>query len=200
MKRILPAMLFALLLLAGWAQAKAPNPYELIQEQAQAEDVMRSVQATMQQQFGLRLIKPVQIHLVEPAEMDKLLGDSPYKGNEIGLYTGVRGGKHQVYVMKGWARDYAAGITAHELTHAWQEENVPAHQEQAVKEGFAMWVEYKFYDVTGAYAYADKMRDTADPVYGVGFFAIMDAERAIGQAKVADTMRRAVAIKDLPKK
>lgn len=199
MKRLLQVSLFGLLLV-GLAHAKAANPYELIATQAQAEDVMRSVQATMAQNWGLRLTKPVQMHLVEAEEMDKLIGDSPYAGNEIGLYTGVAGGKHQVYVMKGWARDYASGITAHELTHAWQEENTPRTQEQAIKEGFAMWIEYRYYDITGAYSYADKMRNTADPVYGVGFFAMLDTETAVGASKVADLMRRAITLKDLPKK
>lgn len=191
--------LFISFLLTGLALAKSPDPYQVIDKQPLAEEILREVQATMAQKFSLRLTKPVEIHLVEAKEMDGLVGNSPYKGAEIGLYTGVRNGKHQVYVMKGWARDYCAGITAHELTHAWQEENTPRTQEQALVEGFAKWVEYKYYDAIGAYTFADRMRSTADPVYGVGFFALMDTERAVGQAKVADTVRKAVSLSDLPK-
>ena len=187
-------------LLTGLVAAKAPDPYQVIDKQAQAEEVLRTVQSTMAAQFNLRLTKPVQIHLVEATEMDGLLGDSPYQGAEIGLYTGVKSGKHQVYVMRGWARDYCAGITAHELTHAWQEENAPRGQDQVLVEGFAKWVEYKYYDAIGAYSFADRMRSTADPVYGVGFFAMQDLEQVVGQSKVADTMRKAVSVKDLPKK
>lgn len=187
-------------LCAGAAIAKAPDPYEVIDKQAQAEGVMRDVVATMSSRFGLRLSMPVQLHLVEPKVMDELLGDSPYHGAEIGLYTGIANGKHQLYVMKGWARDYCAGITAHELTHAWQQENVPADQDLVLREGFAKWVEYKYYDLTGAYTYSQQVRETSDPVYGVGFFAVLDTEAVVGATKVADTMKNARSVKDLPKK
>lgn len=184
------------------ALAKAPDPYEIIDKQAQADGVMRDVLSLMGSRFGLRLSKPVQNHLVEPSVMDKLLedDDSPYGGAEIGLYTGMENGKHQLYVMKGWARDYCAGITAHELTHAWQEENAPPDQDDVLSEGFAMWIEYRYYDAIGAYTYSQQMRETADPVYGVGLYAILDAEAVVGQNRVADLMRTARTVKDLPKK
>lgn len=192
--RVIVLCLCALLLLG------AANPYEKIEKQAQAEALLNDVQANMASKFKLRLTKPVQIYLVTPQEMDKMMSKSPYKGAEVGIYTGIENGKHQVYVMNGWNRDVCSGITAHELTHAWQEENAPADQAQTVKEGFAMWVEYKFYDMIGAYTAADEMRQTADPVYGVGFFRVLEVEDVVGTAKVADTMRTASQLNQLPSK
>lgn len=200
MRRILLFPIVLGFLCTSVALAKSPDPYEVIDKQTQAEAVMRDVVATMGSRFGLRITTPVQIHLVEAKEMDKLFSGSPYHGAEIGLYTGISNGKHQLYVMKGWARDQCAGITAHELTHAWQTENVPADQDLVLREGFAKWVEYKYYDLIGAYTYSQQIRETADPVYGVGFFAVLDAEAAVGAPKVADLMKGAHSAKDLPKK
>lgn len=160
---------------------------------------MREVLSTMQSRFNLRLTRQVEMHLVEAEVMDKMISQSPYKGAQVGLYTGVKSGKHQVYVMKGWGRDQCAGIVAHELTHAWQQENAPYDQDLVLKEGFAMWVEYKYFDVTGAFAYAQRIRETADPVYGVGFFAVIETEDAVGANQVAEVMRKAVKVSDLPK-
>lgn len=182
----------------GSAWARSANPYEIIDKPSQADQVLREVTPVLAQQFGLTLRLPVELHLVEAKVMDKMFADSPYKGAQVGLYTGVKNGKHQIYVMKGWARDFCAGITAHELTHAWQQENVPPQQSTVVKEGFAMWVEYKYYDFIGAYTNAQRVRETADPVYGVGFFAVFDVENRLGAGKVAQTMRSAVDVKDLP--
>lgn len=187
-------------LLTAVAWARPANPYDVIDKQGQAQEVLQVVQGQLVSFFGMKLRIPVAIHLVEPKEMDKLLGDSPYHGAEIGLYTGVRDGRHQVYVMKGWSRDYASGITAHELTHAWQYENAPKSQDQVVKEGFAKWIEYRYYDRIGAYTYSNRELKTADPVYGVGFFAMLDAEAVLGPTKLADEMRRITTISELPKK
>lgn len=199
MSRIWKTVVLCLLLIHAVPAKPAANPYQIIDQQAQAQDVLREVTGAMGSQFGMRLSKPVEIHLVEPSVMDGLLTKSPYKGAEIGLYTGVKNGKHQVYVMKGWARDMCAGITIHELTHAWQEENAPYAQNQVLKEGFAMWVEYKYFDATGAYTYAQRIRETADPVYGVGFLAVLDAESAVGASGVPPLMRKANGVEDLPK-
>jgi hypothetical protein len=194
-------VLLTCLALLGSALAKpGGNPYEVIDKQAQADAVMKDVLATMGSSFGLRLKYPVQLYLVEPEVMDRLFKESPYKGAEVGLYTGIKNGKHQLYVMKGWGRDQCAGITCHELTHAWQAENAPLHQEQVLKEGYAMYVEYKYYDLIGAYSFSERIRQTADPVYGVGFFAVLDAESVVGPSKMADLMRQANGVKDLPKK
>lgn len=187
-------------MLAGAGLAKTSNPYQIIDKQAQADSLMREVLATMASRFQLRLSKPVELHLVEASVMDKMITQSPYKGAQVGLYTGVKNGKHQIYVMKGWGRDQCAGIIAHELTHGWQEENAPRQQDRVLKEGFAMWVEYKYFDLTGAFTYSQRIRETADPVYGVGFFAVLESEEAVGASKVADLMRTAVNASELPKK
>lgn len=202
MPKLIPFILS--LLIAGHLTTESlakptSDPYQLIDSQALARDVLQKVQGQLSSFFNMSLRTPVEIHLVEGKEMDRLLGQSPYHGAEIGLYTGITNGKHQIYVMKGWARDYASGITAHELTHAWQQENAPFNQEQVIKEGFASWIEYQYYDKIGAYSYAQRTKQQSDPVYGVGMQAMLDAEDAIGVKAMCQQMRRTVTLKDLPK-
>ncbi|MGE0490919.1 MAG: hypothetical protein AB7S38_17060 [Vulcanimicrobiota bacterium] len=185
-------LLMLLLTLPSPAQigGKKRDPYEKIKTQAQADEVGKEVLADLNKLFGMRLTKPVDLHLVDPKVMDAKFASSPYKGAEIGLYTGIENGRHQVWVMEGWSRDVCQGVTAHELTHAWQTENGLNHQDQALIEGLAMWIEQRYYDHLGAYQLAENVRDTADPVYGVGIKALLALEDKVGALKVLAEVRK----------
>lgn len=183
----------------AWAQIgdKKPDPYEKITTQAQADQIKAQVLKDLAKSFGLSLSRPVELHLVDAKVMDEQIGNSPYKGAEIGLYTGIKNGKHQVYVMEGWSRDKCQGITAHELVHAWQTENGLQMQEQALVEGLAMWIEYKYFDQLGAYQMSENIRDTADPVYGVGIKTLLGVEDRVGTANVVREVRKVRTVAEL---
>ena len=183
--------------LAVAALAKPWKPYEIVNNQPMAEALMGDMQQALVNDYGMALKHPVETHLVEAEVMDELLEESPYRGAEVGLYTGIENGRHQIYVMQEWSVDLYLGIAAHELTHAWQEENAPANQDQVVKEGFAQWIRFKVHDLTGAYQLAEDIRNLADPVYGTGFHAVLDLEQAVGNDAVVDVMRHAVNLEDL---
>jgi hypothetical protein len=179
-------LLFTLLLLSfttGVALARLgdpPNPYERIKDPAQAQQILTQVRADLQQMFGMIVSRPVDLHLVEGSEMDRLLSGNAYKGSEIGLYHDEPNGHHNISVMRDWSRDMCSGITAHEFTHAWQREHCPPNQDIVIKEGFARWVEAKYYDKIGAYAMVQRIREVADPVYGVGYKKMLEWESAYG--------------------
>ncbi len=174
-----------------------PNPYEKIEQQSQAVAILQQVRSELAKRFGLIIRLPVDIHLVHEKELDKRMHNSPYRGAETGLYAGIYKGRHQIYVMKGWSRDRCSGITAHELTHAWQAENVSPDQELVLKEGLANWIEYKYLDSIGAYALALKLRNTADPVYGVGLKAMLALEEKIGAENILNKIRSVKSLKEL---
>jgi hypothetical protein len=155
-----------------------PNPYQRITDQAQAAEILAQVRAKLQTLFGMTVSVPIDLHLVEAKEMDALFG-GPYHGAEIGLYR-RRGGNHEIYVMKDWSRDMCSGIMAHEFTHAWQSENCPPNQSQVIKEGFARFVEAKYYDSIGAYASVAEIQAVGDPVYGVGYKTMLAWETKWG--------------------
>lgn len=197
----LTLILVATMAACGWARLgdSQPNPYQTITTNAQIHEILAEVLANLRNHFGIVLQDPVDIHLVNPQTMDKLFANSPYTGAEEGLYTGIKDGYHQVYIMKGWNRDKTEAITAHELTHAWQQENgLMAYQTRPVIEGLAMWVQYKYYQLIGAYQKANDMRnDTADPVYGVGLHALLDLEQRVGPDHVLQAIVKCHTIKDI---
>lgn len=185
-------LLLFLLFPCGVALAKLgekPDPYEKIETQAKADEVFKDVQAFLRKNWGFSLSRPVQLALVHESEMDKLLAGNPYKGAEVGLYT-MKDGHHQIYVMRGWNRDYCSGVTAHEFTHAWQADRCPYGQDIVLREGFASWIEMKYYDATGAYQMADNLRQQADPVYGVGIKTMMALEDKIGAKKLVELVQK----------
>lgn len=180
---------------------ETPSPgsaaYQIISDQGQAEAVLAEVRAALASRWGFQLERPLDLKLVDASDMDSRFAGSPYKGAEIGLY--VPGPHHTIYVMRGWSRDLCSGITAHEYTHAWQNENCP-RQEAAVREGFAMWIEHKYLDSIGAYTEARKVVDDyEDPVYGVGIKTMLAWEDKVGEKGMVDLVRRVSSINDGPK-
>ncbi len=201
MRTLRPLILLFCLLTWGVAFAKLgdkPDPYEKIEDQAKAQEVFKEVQAFLKKQWGFSLTRSIKIDLVQASVMDKLMSASPYKGNEVGLYM-MKDGQHQIYVMEGWNRDYCSGVTAHEYTHAWQAEHCPSGQDIVLKEGFANWIEMKYYDATGAYQFADNVRQEADPVYGVGVKTMMALEDKIGAKKLVELVQRVSTMAEVEK-
>jgi aminopeptidase N len=128
--------------------------------------------------------------------MDKLFSGSPYHGAEIGLY--LPGAEHNVYVMNDWGQDICSGVMAHEYTHAWQNEKCPANQELAIREGFAVWIQYKYLDKIGAGATARPLLEYEDPVYGVGIKTMLAWEDKVGAKKMVDLVQHVSKISDGP--
>lgn len=201
MRTVRPLILLLCCLTWGIAVAKLgdkPDPYEKIESNKKAQEVFKDVQAQLRKNFGFSLALPVRLELVHESVMDQMMKASPYKGAEVGLYT-MKNGQHHIYVMQGWNRDYCAGVTAHEYTHAWQTERVPAGQDIILREGFASWIEMKYFDSIGAYQYADNLRRQADPVYGVGIKTMMALEDKIGPRKLVELVQRASTMADVEK-
>lgn len=177
--RLLSLTVVAVALVSGLGFAQMPDPYQHIDSDAEAQGLFSEVTSQLKSMYGLTVSTPVELKLVAPAEMDRLLGNNPYKGAEIGLYT-MSGGHHVIYVMQGWSRDLCGGVMAHEFTHAWQQENCPPDQDRMIKEGFAVWISYKYLQHIGAYALALRETRRADPIYGVGIQTMLAWEDKVG--------------------
>ena len=182
------AVLFCLFL-TPLALARGGDPYERISDQAKARELFQEVRADLKSMFGISVSSPVELFLVDAKVMDDLFKTSPYRGAEIGLYL-HKNGRHQVYVMKDWSRDLCAGVAAHEYVHAWQQERCPENQELVIREGFARWVEAKYFDKIGAYQMVENIRDVGDPIYGVGYKTMVAWEDKYGIAKLVQMVQR----------
>ena len=79
---------------------------------------------------------------------------------------------HKIYMLSGLPPLNIEGILAHELMHAWIDENTPNEQQPAVREGSCNLISYQYLlyssdpDVKYLLLYMDK---NTDPVYGTGF-------------------------------
>jgi hypothetical protein len=196
--RKLRVVIFSLLLLlpGAWAFARGGNPYERINDPAQAKEIFQDIREDLKTMFGMTVSGPVELNLVEPKVMDDLFKSSPYHGAEIGLYR-HHNGRHEIYVMKDWSRDLCSGVTAHEYTHAWQTEHCPPGQEQVIREGFARWVEAKYYDKIGAYQMVENLRAVGDPVYGVGYKTMLAWEDKYGAPGLVKLVQKVNTVADV---
>ncbi|MHB2017929.1 MAG: hypothetical protein ACYCW6_13345 [Candidatus Xenobia bacterium] len=169
---------------------ETPNPYAHINTDSAAQALFKDVRAKLKEMYGMEVYKPVVLKLVDGPAMDALFSNSPYKGAEVGLYRTEADGLHHIYVLTDDSRDDCGGTMAHEYTHAWQVENCPADQELALREGFAEWINYKYWQATGAYAAARNLAEnTEDVVYGVGIKTMLAWEDKIGDKALVERVK-----------
>jgi hypothetical protein len=82
------------------------------------------------------------------------------------------GFNHKIYVLSGLPPLNIEGILAHELMHAWVDENTPGNQLPDVREGSCNFISFQYLlyssdpDAKYLLLYMDK---NTDPVYGLGF-------------------------------
>lgn len=166
----------------------------VINRQADAEKVLTKARGVLKDKLGMTFRSPISIKLVTGRELDKLAEGSPYKGGIVGIHTFDKG-RHVIYMMQDRGKDQFYGTLCHELTHAWQRENCPS-QSDTLREGLAVWVEYKAYVWDGAYTQAKKLNSgMADPIYGTGYRFIQKVEDQYGEENVLDYVK---TLRDVP--
>jgi len=181
MKKTMMIMVLILMIICSSGLSFAQNKLS-------ADDLLSKAQNFLASKFNMTFRYPIRVSFVAGVELDKILGDSPYKGGEVGLYK-FTGGVNQVYLLKDYNYDLTYGCLCHELTHAWQKENCP-NQSLTLKEGLAKWIEYKALYYDRAYTYANQINQyLADPVYGVGYRFIQKLEDKYGEAKVLSVVK-----------
>ncbi len=187
------ALVLMVIPLASGVQAQ-DDPYKVIATQGDLDQVASTVQRLLSSFFSMTFRVPVRFLLVSGKKLDELYAGE-YRGAQIGLYR-RKGADHEIYMIEGKNKDIATGVTAHELTHAWQNENCVPGQSRVLVEGFASWIQYKVYQKTGAYILSQRMLETADPVYGVGFKRMLEWEDKLGERAVIQKAQKARTIDD----
>ena len=196
MKNPLKILIFLMLLfLLSNCQVFADKIPAVIKTDEDGRIVLDKAMKTLNTKLGMSFKKPVVMKVVTGKELDEIARKSPYKGAIVGLHW-FQNGKHHVYMMKDTGRDDFYGTLCHEMTHGWQIENCPG-QTKVLKEGLAVWVEYKSLMWDGAYAKARSLnRNIADPIYGVGYRFIQTLEDKYGEKGVLDAVKK---LRDIPK-
>lgn len=166
----------------------------LITAQKDADALLSKIEDFVHGRFGMSVKSPVKVIIATGEQLDSMYTGA-YKGAESGLYK-INGGVHCLYILTGMNKDAFMGCVAHEYTHAWQWENAPNNQDSILKEGFAKWIEYKYYQSAGAYTEANRVMALADPVYGVGFKLMLNVEDKRGEKGVVEFAKKAVKYTD----
>lgn len=167
---------------------------QVINTDEDADKVLEKARKNLNEKLGMTFKYPVVMKLVTGKELDEIMAKSPYKGAIVGLHW-FADGKHYIYMMKNTGKDDFYGTVCHEMTHGWQVETCPG-QGKILKEGLAVWVEYKALMWDGAYVKARSLnQNIADPVYGVGYRYIQKLEDQYGESGVLEQVRK---LKDIP--
>lgn len=112
-------------------------------------------------------------------------------GDDVGGYYQAFG-PESIWIITGYSREYAIGVIAHELAHAWQSTESPAKQSKLLKEGFATWCQYKTLMALGAKAYMKMLFYLSDGDYSKGLGIFLGIEAKSGIKGVIDYARTAI--------
>ncbi|MDO5296891.1 MAG: basic secretory protein-like protein [bacterium] len=98
---------------------------------------------------------------------------------------------HTIYVLAGMSRENMSRVLAHELAHAWQNENNPKVSQASERfvEGFAEWVSYKTTEVYGDKKYLEQMLDNQIEDYSQGLQDFLKYEKRFGQNAVLEAAK-----------
>lgn len=176
------------------AQKRQQEATKLITTYEQTKELLPGAKDFLLNRFGISVKGPVKIIIASGEQLDSMYTGA-YKGAESGLYK-IRDGVHCLYILTGLNKDAFMGCVAHEYTHAWQRENAPRNQDDVLREGFAKWIEYKYYQSVGAYTDANRVIALADPVYGVGFKLMIAVEDKNREKGVIEFVKKAVKYTD----
>ena len=191
MKKIAIISVFLFTLICSQAIA---GEYKIIKTDSDLNAIYGEAKQILLTNFGIVIRLPIKTQVVTGKKLDEFY-HGKYRGAEIGLYRYGASG-HEIYIMVDQEKDEALATLIHEMTHAWQTESCPANQDIIVKEGFARWVEYKSLDKIGAYVLANRIKQQADPVYGVGFKKMLEWEDKVGEKQLPIKIRKVLTIND----
>ena len=89
-----------------------------------------------------------------------------------------------IWLKSHMAEHISLFILVHELTHAWQNENVLAGQPGEVREGLAVWLEYKCAVHLNYPEFAQQIKNNRCPIYGGGLRTFLIWEEAVGWRQI----------------
>lgn len=130
----------------------------------------------------------IPIRLVSPAEMANLTGSRQINLQQPGLTVTSRTAtllfsrcKHTIYIFNQVPKVWFAGILAHEMLHAWQNEK-DIRLPSPLAEGFCNTGSYVVYNAIGndlARHFIRNLEKDPNPIYGDGFRKVVEVYRRV---------------------
>lgn len=151
-----------------------------------ARQIWDQVVRDLTRQFNLRCSLPVHFQMVNSDDYRSEGGSAMTEG-VMGLCRSTQD-EHKVFVLEGLAGDEFFAVCAHEYAHAWAQERACGKMRgsSVAMEGFATWVEYKYYILHGAASeavvFVDPNAELSRPeAYVKGLRGFLDLERRSGE-------------------
>lgn len=94
----------------------------------------------------------------------------------------------KIFILDELPKNEIGGVIAHELAHAWASRNLPSLLD-VLEEGFAQWVEFKWFEFKGDKKMMNRLLENPDPVYGNGLRILHQAEQKDGHQKVMEILK-----------
>lgn len=110
----------------------------------------------------------------------------------LGFYSPYN--PEKIYILSGQTKLDTGATLVHEYTHGWQSRNCPT-QDRALTEGFASYIEYRYFVSKGQKSRAMALTRKNDPDYGESLQKLLEMEQKVG---VAGVVRYAKTEKALP--
>lgn len=155
--------------------------------QAQLAPIYAKVQQFVKTSLGGMVISPAPpAEVVDQDEIQTRFTASGRSMDVDGFYRPYN--PEQIYILSGQTKVETGAVLAHEYTHAWQSRNCPL-QDRALTEGFATWVQYKYYVAHGDSREAIELTRNPDPDYGASLLELLALEKKVGPAGVIEFAR-----------
>jgi hypothetical protein len=164
-----------------------------VYDPVEAENLFRETVGAIIAQLRLDLQLGVAFRLVDAPTMGQIRARA-HDGHSadqrvLGLYQ-RHGDVRAIYMLYGQPRLLFRTVVAHEYAHAWQNENAPHLQDDALREGFAEWVAYRHLCYLGCTKAARHLLTSSHP-YRPFLERVLEIERRDGPLGVLEHVRQA---------
>jgi len=155
--------------------------YDLNQE---LDVLLKDVSACLYSKYGMQVPAAVQVIAVSREELEYVARkENLIDGSKLaGLYW-----RNKIYIQYDLSVGQMYEVMAHEYSHAWQNYNCPADQEELLVEGFAEWIAYKY---TQERSHVATFSPKGDNVYGKGLRFFLELEAKAGETGVFDYVKK----------
>jgi ribosomal protein S27AE len=159
-----------------------------VYDPAEAHRLYDETVAAVVAQLGLNLRIGVVFRLIDAPSLARIRSENGAHDDEpvLGLYHRY-GRTRAIYMLYGLPRLTFRTVVAHEYAHAWQGENCPLLDDEALREGFAEWVAYRHLSYLGCHKAAAEMLASSHP-YRPFLEQMLAIERRAGPAGVLQHM------------
>lgn len=172
---------------AGAEEASSKVQKDAVTTQEQGEECFKEARRLLTS-LGLTIPRQILLRVRPQDEVQTHLANAGGRTVKVGGYYQPYG-PEQIWIVAGQSKNQTISDMTHELAHAWQSTECPL-QDRTIKEGFAVWCEYKILVMLGEKAMAHELTLRADPDYGGGLRLFLKVEKEGGVPAVLEYAKK----------